>query len=245
MADQYWFILFPALFIVAFMYSSVGHGGASGYLALMAIVGFQQTDMKATALLLNIFVSLIAFIQFYRAGYFHWKLFLPFAIMSIPAAFIGGMISVEPILYKKILGCLLLFPVLRLFGVFGKDSGEIKETKLIISLFIGAVIGFLSGLIGIGGGIILSPVILLLHWGKMKETAAVSALFIFVNSVSGFSGQFIYGISFDPSIYGMLAVALAGGFAGSYYGVHRFNTLLLRRLLAFVLLIASVKLLSL
>jgi len=227
------------------MYSSVGHGGASGYLALMAIFSFQQADMKATALVLNIVVSLVAFIQFYRAGYFRWNLFFPFAIISIPAAFIGGMMSVEPLLYKRILGCLLLFPVARLFGVFGKDSGDIKEANLAGSLFIGAVIGFLSGLIGIGGGIILSPVILLLHWGKMKETAAVSALFIFVNSLAGLSGQLSSGINFDPSMYGMLAIALSGGILGSYYGVHRFNTLLLRRLLAFVLLIASVKLLSL
>ncbi len=245
MPEQYWFILFPALFVVAFMYSSVGHGGASGYLALMAIFGFQHSDMKSTALVLNIFVSLIAFIQFYRAGYFKMKLFLPFALISVPAAFLGGMMEVEPSLYKKILGCFLLFPVARLFGLFGKDTDEIKEANIVLSLIIGAVIGFLSGLIGIGGGIILSPIILLLHWGKMKETAAASALFIFVNSVSGLGGQFISGINFDPAMYVMLAIALIGGLTGSYYGVHKFNTLFLRRLLAFVLLIASVKLLSL
>ncbi|TAH40410.1 MAG: sulfite exporter TauE/SafE family protein [Bacteroidetes bacterium] len=244
MSDQYWFILFPALFIVAFMYSSVGHGGASGYLALMAIFGFHQADMKATALLLNIFVSLIAFIRFYRAGYFKMKLFLPFAIMSVPAAFLGGMLEVEPDLYKKILGCLLLFPVARLFGLFGQESDRIKEGNFFVSLIIGAGIGFLSGLIGIGGGIILSPIILLFHWGRMKETAAASALFIFVNSLSGLGGQFTGGVNFDPSMFAMLAIALAGGLAGSYYGVHKFNTLFLRRLLAFVLLIASVKLLS-
>ncbi|MBP6335101.1 MAG: sulfite exporter TauE/SafE family protein [Bacteroidia bacterium] len=245
MSEQVWIILIPSLFIIAFFYSSVGHGGASGYLALMALAGFQQDVMKPTALVLNILVSLIAFIQFYRAGYFKWKLFLPFAIASIPAAFIGGMISVDPMIYKKILGCLLIFPILRLFGLFGKEPDQLKKANQVGSLFIGAAIGLISGMIGIGGGILLSPLILVLHWGRMKETAAASSLFIFVNSISGFAGQLATGVRLDERMMLLIVVAVLGGLAGSYYGVNKFNSLFLRRILAIVLFVASIKLLSL
>lgn len=245
MPDQNWFFLIPLLFIIAFMYSSVGHGGASGYLALMAIFNFPHEQMKSTALLLNVLVSFVSFWHFYRAGYFNRKLFTPFALTSIPAAFIGGYLTLDPFVYKKILGFLLLFPILRLFGFFGHDSDQLKPVHNFFSLLIGAGIGFLSGLIGIGGGIILSPIILLLHWGRMKEVAAASALFIFVNSLSGLTGQIISGIQFHSSMFILLSVALIGGIAGSYYGVNKFNALMLRRVLALVLLIASVKLLSL
>ncbi len=137
---------------------------------------------------------------------------------------------------------MLLFPVLRLFGFFGKDPGYIRQAGFAASLFIGLIIGFLSGLIGIGGGIILSPLILLLHWADMKQTAAVSALFIFVNSFAGLSGQLVAGISMSEHTGLMLITTLLGGLAGSYYGVYKFNTLWMRRFLALVLLIASVKL---
>ncbi|MEP7267506.1 MAG: sulfite exporter TauE/SafE family protein [Saprospiraceae bacterium] len=176
------------LFLVAFLYSSVGHGGASGYLALMAFFSFAPETMWPTALMLNIFVSLIAFIQYYRSGHFKWQLFWPFAIASIPAAFIGGLIVVDAKIYKTILGVLLLFPVVRLGGVKFNAEETQKEQKLFTSLIIGALIGLFSGMIGIGGGIILSPIILLLHWANMKQTAAVSALFILVNSMAGLAG---------------------------------------------------------
>lgn len=237
-------VFIPLLFLVAFLYASVGHGGASGYLALMVLFGFSPFVMKPTALILNVFVSLIAFLHYYRAGFFRWKLFWPFAIASVPLAFLGGMISVDAVLYKKILGILLVFPVLRLCGAFGKEAAIIRESNLLSSLIIGSMIGFLSGLIGIGGGIILSPVILLLHWAKMKETAATSALFIFVNSMAGLAGQLNSGITIDSGMLIMVFVALAGGWLGSYFGVHRFNSLALRRLLAVVLLIASIKLMG-
>lgn len=232
------------LFLVAFLYSSVGHGGASGYLALMVFFGFSAAVMKPTALILNLCVSLTAFIQYYRAGYFRWNLFFPFIILSFPASYIGGMITVDETLYKRILGFMLLFPVLRLFGFFGKDPEYIRKAGFAVSLLIGLIIGFFSGLIGIGGGIILSPVILLLHWADMRQTAAVSALFIFVNSFAGLSGQLVTGVSISEHTGLMLITALLGGLAGSYYGVHKFNTLWMRRFLALVLLIASVKLIA-
>jgi len=236
-------IFYILLFMVAFLYSSVGHGGASGYLALMAFFSFSPEMMRPTALILNLFVSLTAFIQYYRNGHFRWKLFWPFAIASIPAAFVGGLIIMDAAWYKKILGMLLLFPVVRLGGIKFNSENTDKEQTLFASLLIGAIIGLFSGMIGIGGGIILSPVILLLHWANMKQTAAVSALFIFVNSLAGLAGIFTTGFEYKPEIVWMIVIAFSGGLAGSYLGAKKLNHLFLKRLLAVVLLMASVKLL--
>jgi len=229
--------------IVAFLYSSVGHGGASGYLALMAIFSFSPETMKPTALLLNIFVAGIAFYHYYKAGHFNKKLFLYFAISSIPLAFIGGMINLDATIYKKILGVLLIFAILKMLNIVGTKSDLKKNITLWQGLIVGGIIGFFSGLIGIGGGIILTPVILLLHWGRMKEAAAVSALFIWVNSAAGLLGQLSGGINLSSQSFLLVAIALVGGFFGSYFGSRKFNNKMLRYLLAFVLIIASAKLL--
>ena len=231
------------LFLVAFLYSSVGHGGASGYLALMAIFSFTPEVMKPTALLLNLFVSLTSFIQFYRGKHFNWKIFLPFAIASVPMAFLGGMKTPDVDTYKKILGILLLIPIIRFLFLANIKVEDLKKSNLILSLFIGAVIGFLSGLIGIGGGIILSPVLLLLKWTDMKQTAAISALFIFVNSAAGLAGQLKNGISFSPDMYTYVGVAFVGGICGAYFGSLRFRQDFLKYLLAVVLIVATYKLL--
>jgi len=231
------------LFIVAFLYAAVGHGGASGYLALMAVFGMMPEIMKPTALLLNLFVSLSAFVLFYKEGYFKWKIFLPFALASIPFSFLGGMISLDASIYKKILGILLLIPVIRLAAFPNKDYYDLKQSTLFLSLLIGACIGFLSGLIGIGGGIILSPVLVLLAWTNQKQTAAISALFIFVNSLSGLAGQLTKGINFQSEMFVLVGVAFAGGSVGAWFGARKFNQNILKYLLATVLLMASVKLL--
>jgi len=228
--------------IIAFLYASVGHGGASGYLALMAIFSFAPETMKPTALLLNIFVAGIAFYHYFKGGYFNLRLFIPFAITSIPLAFLGGTIEVDASLYKKILAVLLIFAILKMLGVFGKESTLIRDIKIWQGLLAGGIIGFFSGLIGIGGGIILTPVILLMHWGKMKEAAAVSALFIWANSVSGLIGQVTSGVSIGAETFALVAIAFVGGYIGSYFGSRRINNQLLRYILAFVLTIASVKL---
>lgn len=236
-------ILFYVLLIaVAFLYSTVGHGGASGYLALMAFFSFAPETMRPTALLLNVFVSLIAFVQYYRSGYFKWNLFWPFALASFPAAFIGGMITVDAGLYKKILAVLLLFSVIKLLGVKIQTKKLDVKQNIGVALIIGAAIGLFSGMIGIGGGIILSPLILLLHWADMKKTAAVSALFIFVNSVAGLAGLFTKGFEYKNEMGLMILIAFAGGIAGSYFGAKKFDNLFLNKLLAGVLIIASIKL---
>ena len=236
-------LFYILLFLVAFLYSSVGHGGASGYLALMALFSITPDVMKPTALLLNLFVSLTSFIQFYRGKHFNWKIFLPFALTSVPMAFVGGMISVDDYVYKKILGLLLIIPIVR-FLFFGNIKvEEIKKPNFLLSLIIGAGIGFLSGLIGIGGGIILSPVLLLLKWADMKKTAAISAIFIFVNSLSGLAGQLQKGINFSADMYAYVAIAFVGGICGAYFGSLKFKSNILKYLLAAVLIVAAYKLL--
>ena len=237
-------LFYGLLFLIAFLYASVGHGGASGYLALMAIYSISPEVMKPTALLLNLFVSLTSFIQFYRGQHFKWKIFLPLALASIPLAFVGGLITVDGTIYKKILGLLLLIPVARFLFFPNFDVKEMKKSNLILSLAIGASIGLLSGMIGIGGGIILSPILLLLKWTDQKQTAAISALFIFVNSLSGLGGQLTKGIHFSSDMILYVAIAFVGGLLGAYFGAHRFKQTILKNVLAVVLLIAAIKLLK-
>ena len=234
----------PLLFVAAFLYASVGHGGASAYLALLALFGYSSAIIRPSALLLNVFVSLISFSLYFRAGHFRWKLFLPFVITSVPAAFLGAFVSLDETLYKKILGLVLVLPVLRLLGVFGRENETRRALRWIPALAMGAVIGFISGVIGIGGGILLSPLILLLHWGGLKETAAVSALFIFVNSVAALAGMASQGAVIHEGVNTWLLVAVAGGFAGAYYGSAKFSLRRLKNILASVLLLASLKLIT-
>ena len=235
-------LLLILLAAVAFLYASVGHGGASGYLALMSLFAFPVSFMKPTALVLNILVSGISFYFYFREKKFEWKLFYPFAITSIPCSFLGGLITIQTHYYKIILATVLIIAVLRLVGLFGKPKAEIKPINIPLALLIGAVIGFLSGLIGIGGGIILSPVILLLGWANMKQTAAVSALFIFVNSIAGLFGFALNGGVLPSSSLLLIVVVTIGGIFGGYYGSNKFNTATLRNVLAFVLGIAILKL---
>jgi uncharacterized membrane protein YfcA len=236
-------IFIVLLFAVAFLYASVGHGGASGYLALMALFGIAPSFMKPTALLLNLFVSLSAFILFYRGGHFKWKLFLPFALASIPMSFVGGIIALDADVYKKLLGLLLLIPVARMFFFPNAVETELKKENVGLSIIIGGSIGFLSGLIGIGGGIILSPILLMMRWTNQKQTAAISALFIFVNSLSGLAGQLSNGLELQSGMMSYVAVAFCGGTIGGWLGAGKFNQQILKYLLAIVLLVASLKLL--
>lgn len=242
MTTELLILFYSLLFIVAFLYSSVGHGGASGYLALGAIFDLVKEVMRPTALLLNLFVSLTSFIQFYRGKHFIFKIFLPLAVASVPMAFFGGRITIDTSTYKIVLGILLLIPIIRFLFFPNIRVNEIRKTSIGLSLIIGAAIGFISGVIGIGGGIILSPVLLLLKWTDQKQTAAISALFIFVNSFAGLLGQLSKGIQFNSAMIGYTVVAFAGGLCGAYFGAMKFNQNVLRILLALVLLLASYKL---
>lgn len=229
------------IFLIAVLYSSVGHGGASGYLAFMALVGLTPEMMRPAALVLNIFVSLIAFISFARNRHFRFSLIWPFVVTSVPFAFLGGSFSVDARVYKIILGIFLVFAVSRML-LQAKEKGSYKDVRIPLALLVGAVLGFFSGLIGIGGGIILSPVILLLGWAGMKQTAAVSAVFILVNSIAGLSGFILHNDWPQMSIGPIVAAGVLGGLAGSYLGSYRIGERPLTYALSFVLLLASVKL---
>ena len=231
------------LFIVAFFYSSVGHGGASGYIAVLSIIGISTLLIRPSALLLNIFVSGISFYHYYRTGHFRWKLFYPFAILSIPMAYWGSFIVLDPTVYKQILGVCLLIAVLRIMGIFNpKQTVSIKQLPVFAALLIGGTLGFISGVIGISGGIVLSPLILLFNWGDLKETAAVSALFILVNSIAGMAGFWKQGLTLHPQLYFWLIAAIGGGFIGAYWGSRKAENNVLKNILATVLLLAAIKL---
>ena len=235
-----------AIFTVAILYSSVGHGGASGYLAVMALFAIAPEITKPTALILNLFVALIAFVQFYRTQNFDWKIFLPFAIGSIPMAFVGGMIHLPTTVYKIILGIALILAAVRL-AINLKSEKEANSPNILVCLLIGGILGFVSGLIGIGGGIFLTPILLLMNWTETKKAAGISALFIWVNSVSGLLGNWLLGkdsnISNLPNIvWFWIGTAIIGGLIGATLGSYRFNSLTLRRVLSFGLMIAGLKL---
>jgi uncharacterized membrane protein YfcA len=239
MGSEIFFIL--AICLVAFLYSSVGHGGASGYLALMALFGVEVALMKPSALILNLFVSSIAFISFYRAGYFRLRLLLPFVVTSIPMAFLGATLEIPPELYKKILGVCLFIAALRIVIRTGNE-GEQKRISIPIALAAGAIIGFFAGMIGIGGGIILSPLLLLTRWGGMKETAAASAAFIFLNSLAGLIGHLSAGMDVSPRIAIWIVAVMAGGLLGAWTGGFKLSANQLKYLITTVLLVASIKL---
>ena len=225
--------LFLFLGLIAFLYSSVGHGGASGYLAFMGLIGFDTLFMKSTALTLNLYVAGIAFIFYYRSGYFKWRLLWPFVLTSVPFSFIGAQILIDPKIYKFILGFFLLLATIRML-IKPKEPENVVRFSMALALTIGAVLGLLSGMIGIGGGIILTPVIILLGWANIKEAAAVSAPFIFLNSLSGLSGLMISGFHFVPEILKWIIVVITTGMLGSFIGSKLLSSRELRYVLAVV-----------
>src|ERR1041385_8334654 len=186
------------IFVVALLYSTVGHAGASGYLAARALFSISPLVMKPTALVLNILVAIIGTVRFYRAGFFSWPVFWPSVITSIPASFIGGSLTLPVPVYKSIVGVVLLYSAVRLFFSAGRaDQKATTPPPIVLALVIGAAIGLLSGLTGVGGGIFLSPVLLLMHWAKTKETSGVAVAFILVNSIAGLLGH-VSSVSLVP-----------------------------------------------
>jgi uncharacterized membrane protein YfcA len=234
-------LIILAVFIVAVLYSSVGHGGASGYLAVMALFGTLPEVTRPTALILNLFVASIAFVQFYRAGHFDWRIFLPFAAGSIPMAFVGGGVHLPTTVYKIILGICLFLAAIRL-ALNLKSEKEVRAPQIWICLLIGGILGLVSGLVGVGGGIFLTPILLLMNWTETKKAAGISALFILVNSISGLAGNYAQVLKLPASVYVWIMAAIIGGIIGATLGSYRFNSLVLRRVLAVGLTIAGAKL---
>ncbi|MEX2605349.1 MAG: sulfite exporter TauE/SafE family protein [Gracilimonas sp.] len=237
--------LYLLFFAVAFIYSSVGHGGASGYLAILALTGFLTPQLVPVVLILNIIVSSTAFFNYSKEGYFRWNLFWPFALGSIPAAFMGGWLQMEAEIFYMLVGIVLLSMagVIVFRVIYNITFDEIKKVKIPVALFSGAGIGFLSGLIGVGGGIFLTPFMLFMKWGKIRQIAAVSALFILVNSTSGLIG---HALTTDILWVGALQLAapvLIGGISGSLLGVKTKKPNIIKVMLAIVLTVAGIKML--
>jgi hypothetical protein len=231
------------ILLAAALYSSVGHAGASGYLAAMALFGLAPATMKPTALCLNILVATIATFRFYRAGCFSWPLFWPFAVASIPLAFVGGAITLPTNVYKQIVGATLLYAAFRLFFFTQAkaDAAAMRSVPFMSAILLGALIGFLSGLTGVGGGIFLSPLLLLMGWADTRRTAGVSAAFILVNSIAGLLGNFSNVQALPRALPYFALAAVVGGLVGSEFGSRRLASVTIRRLLAVVLVVAGVK----
>jgi uncharacterized protein len=231
------------IFVAAILYSSVGHGGASGYLAAMALFGIAPAVMKPTALVLNIIVASITTTKFYQADFFNQSLFWRFVIGSIPCAFLGGMLSIPTQIYKPIVGLVLLYASIRLgFSPIKSESPAARSPSTWQPIVLGMVIGLLSGLTGVGGGIFLSPLLLLMGWATVKETAGISAAFILMNSCAALLGYMTKFPTLPAGLWLWAIAAAAGGWIGAEYGSNRIGGKLLQRLLAIVLIIASIKL---
>lgn len=231
-----------ALYLIGFLYASVGHGGASGYIAVLSLFTIPVSAYKPLILILNILVAGMGFYQFRKAGYFKWKLCRLFLITSVPAAFIGSKYSLEGNIYHFLLGLALVLPIIKLLGIKPNESEARKDVKVLPALLIGVLLGSLSGMLNIGGGIFLSPILILLGWANVKEAAAASALFIVLNSISGLLGSAAL-LVITPSAMTWFIMAAAGGVTGAYWGSSRFQHITVRYLLSAVLAIASVKLL--
>jgi len=235
------------IFFAALLYSSVGHAGASGYLAAMALVGISPIVMKPAALTLNILVAVIATTRFYRVGAFSWRLFWPFALASIPFAYLGGTLTLPGHIYKPVVGAVLLYAAWRSFSTANQPTTALNaRPHLPVLLLAGAALGLLSGLTGVGGGIFLSPLLLFFRWAEVKVVSGISAAFILVNSIAGLAG--VLTSASVPVLpaglpYWALAAA-AGGLIGSEYGSKRLTNPTIRKLLALVLVIAGAKMVA-
>jgi uncharacterized membrane protein YfcA len=231
----------------AFLYASVGHGGASAYLAVMAVAGFAPAEMRPIALQLNVLVSSIASYKFWRAGYFRWNLFWPFAALSVPAAYLGGAITLPTAAYKVVVGLVLLYAAWQLWWTARRsdDARPKREMPIALALVIGGGLGVLSGLTGVGGGIFLSPLLLITGWAATKETSAVSAPFILVNSLAALTAGLVKNPALPPDyVWILMGTVLVGGWLGAEYGSRRFANPLVRRVLAVVLALAGGKMIS-
>jgi uncharacterized protein len=236
-------ILALLFFAAAILYSSVGHAGASAYLAAMALVGVAPETMRPTALVLNLFVATIVIVRFARAGHLPWRNLVPLAAGSIPAAFLGGSIDLPGEIYRPLVALVLVAGAVRLATASTvTDDEEHPGVPIIPGVLAGATIGLLAGLTGTGGGIFLTPLLVLASWTGMRDAAGLSGAFILVNSISGLAGLLIGGVSLPSAMPLWVASVAAGGLIGSWIGAARFSILNLRRALALVLLLAAGKL---
>lgn len=231
----------PAFFLIALLYASIGHGGASGYLAIMALMALSPEQMRPTALTLNLFVSAVGSWYFIQNGHFARKPFIQLVIFSIPMAWIGGTLTPDIQIFKWLLGITLAAALIRLLLPI-KEPVTTATPNLPRMGLLGAIIGFMSGLVGVGGGIFLTPALVLLRWANLKTAAALSAPFIFVNSVAGLIGQMPSADHFIPHLPFVIVAVIGGGFIGARWGALKAHNHQLRLVLAAVLFFASLKL---
>ncbi len=237
-AYDYWLLI--AVLAMAVLYSSVGHGGASGYLAAMALWGLAPETMRPTALVMNIVVTCWLLYRFKPYQMMPYSLFWPLVLASTPMAFVGGMISIDALAYRLLVGALLLFAAIRML-LITNGVRHIQLPPLGLIVLVGACLGFVSGLTGIGGGVFLSPIVLIFGWCSMRQSAAVAAGFILLNSVGGLSGYLISDQSWPMGSGWLLIAAFIGCLVGAELASHRASSLTLQKLLAVVLVIASIK----
>ena len=240
-----WIALLVAVFAVAFFYSSVGHGGATGYLAALAVFGFAPASAKVAVLITNILVASVAWWRFYRAGHSDWKILVSFAVASIPTAYFGSKIHISPHAYKLILGMVLTVAGLILLfrSQWQTDDVVLKKCFWPVALLVGAVLGFLAGLTGIGGGVFLSPVLYLFRWVKPKTTGGIAAGFIVLNSIAGLAGAGWEKITHAGPLLWLTLPAVIGALLGTHFGARRWSSVTFSRVLAGVLVFAGGKLL--
>ena len=238
------FLLIPLIFLAALLFSSVGHGGASAYLATFALIGLAPASMRPAALCLNVLVASIGLYKFYKVNAFDWKLFWPIALTSIPAAFIGGQVTLPNQTYKTLVGLCLIYAAWTIFSQANKiDDVIVKPVAKPVLLSLGAGLGFLAGLTGVGGGIFLSPILLYFCWAKTKVISGVAAAFILVNSISGLLGVLTKSPTLPEGLGYWALAAIAGGWIGAEYGSKRLANPTIRKLLAVVLVFAGSKML--
>ena len=242
--DAHTGLLTVLIFIVALLYSSVGHGGASGYLAVLSLMSLPSHQMRSTALILNLVVAAIAFFNYRRAGHFTWRYNWQCIAVSVPMAFIGGWLPVNTPVYHALLCAVLFFAAWRLWFVPQGDKAQATHLpKLSIVLIASALIGLISGVVGVGGGIFLSPLMILLYWATPQQTGATSAFFILANSIAGLAGQQLGNTFIVGNLWPLLIAGILGSLIGSRFGSHKASGLWLRRLLAIVLSMAAFKML--
>jgi len=234
-----------ALFAVALLYASVGFGGGTGYLAIIALAGLAPEEIRATALTLNIVVAGIGTIQFARCGHFNWRLLMPFLLASIPAAFLAGLsMSLDPGVYRIMLGLILLYAAYRLWATNRRHEDDIEPPPLVLALLGGAMIGLISGLIGVGGGVFLAPMLILAGWATPRQTAGVTAPFILANSLAAIIGLLLsgsYAVQSSSLSIWLVCVAV-GGWIGATTGATLLPPRVLRIILSVVLLAAAARL---
>lgn len=235
-------VLYILVFVIAIVYSSAGFGGASGYLLAMSFFDIPIYVMSSTALVLNMVVATISFVNYVHTGHFRSRLLFPFLLASVPAAFVGGYIQISQETYMMLLYGVLTYLAVRMIllpTLSETKDWQPRSLPLWLALLSGAIIGLLSGMVGIGGGILLSPLIILAQWGTSKEAATSAAGFIALNSMSGLTARLAKGtFMVEPFSIWLVMIGIAGAVIGGQVGALRFSNAGVRRVLGIILAIA-------